>query len=140
MESSARIGRYMTCRHSDPINNPGCSSYKSPDEQLANLKKKFNITETPDASNFEVARVEKVGNHLVMEVIYPNCNKCSYEGHKIMVFLDVDLKDAITWRTIDPHFRDPNSKRTKKEAPSPAARFPANETGWADAIDYAVSR
>lgn len=92
---------------------------------------------TPDAERFEVVDMERVDRHVVLKVLYPNCQKCSYEGLKILVFLNVTEKDVVRWRRIDPHFRDPKVKLTIREAPSPAARFPATTEGWSDAIEFA---
>jgi hypothetical protein len=75
-----------------------------------------------------------------MKVLYPNCSKCAYEGNKVMVFLNVNEVDVLRWRKIDPHFRDPKTSRSSKEAPPPAARFPASKEGWADALAYANSK
>lgn len=140
----------MTCRHQDPVNNPECSSYRTPAQQYEKAKKaadllriKYGITDTPDAENFEIEEIEQVGKNLVVKAKYPNCAKCAYEGHKVMVFADVSLKDAIKWRTLDPHFRvDANDHKHAhpKAAPSPIARFPASAEGWADAIVYATSK
>jgi len=93
---------------------------------------------TPDNANYDIQRVERVGPHIVMEVLYPNCSKCSYEGRKVMVFLDVTEVQVLKWRKIDPHFSD--KQRAANEAPSPAARFPASDQGWADAVTYAWSK
>lgn len=137
----------MACRHEDPVNNPGCSSYRTPEQQLAQKKKqieeikqKFSLTDSPDNSNYEVDRVQAVGNYLVMRVTYPNCAKCAYEGNKVMVFEGVGMVDAIRWRQIDPHFRPLDATRPRTEAPSPIARFPANDKGWSDALRFAGER
>lgn len=89
----------------------------------------------PDKKNYSIVDVERVGPHVVLKVFYPNCSACSYEGNKVMVFLNILEKDILKWREIDPHFRGPTKIAT--EAPSPAARFPANAEGWSDAIAYA---
>lgn len=118
----------MVCRHS-----PGdttCSKY-------ANYPKYPNTSsKTPDPKNYSVLEVEEIGKALVMKVQYPNCERCSYEGTKVMVFLNTSLADAVKWKEIDPHFRDPSLKH-KTSAPSPSARFPASPEGWCDAISYA---
>lgn len=126
----------MTCRHS--ANDPDCSAngggfYSKPVESKA-------VPATPDKKNYEVMEAGRVGPHLVLRVKYPNCFACAYEGHKVMVFLHVTEVEALKWREIDPHFRDPKAKRQAHQAPPPAARFPANEDGWSDAIDYATRR
>jgi hypothetical protein len=95
------------------------------------------VPTTPDADLFEIVDIIDIGQHMVMKVKYPNCSNCAYEGQKIMVFLNVNWKDVIKWRKIDPHFRAPNSIRRATEAPSPAARFPGSPSGWNDAVAYA---
>ncbi len=58
-----------------------------------------------------------------------------------MVFLNVTEASALRWREINPHFRDPAvTSPVANVAPSPAARFPASEKGWQDAINYAKSK
>lgn len=95
------------------------------------------MSTTPDAEKFEIEEVERVGEHLVLKVRYPNCRKCAYEGNKVMVFLGVSEGQALKWKKIDPHFRDPSRPVSAREAPAPAARFPASKEGWADALVYA---
>lgn len=94
---------------------------------------------TPDSKNFAIQDSCRVGEHLVLQVKYPNCSSCAFEGSKIMVFLNVSERDVLMWREIDPHFRKVNGKKAK-EAPSPAARFPATSAGWADACAYAQTK
>lgn len=136
----------MTCRHQDRVNNPECSSYRTPEEQLADLDKqkgvvmeKFKLSDTPDAERFIVEDSHQYGNFLVLKVTYPSCKNCSYEGTKVMVFEGVALQDAIKWKKIDPHFssEDPSSPH---EAPGPIARFPASDEGWQTAVDFVRSR
>lgn len=134
----------MTCKHDDPINNPSCTSYRTPERQAADLAKareevmqRFNIPSTPDSANFDVEEVAEIGCHLVLKVRYPNCQKCSYEGAKVMVFANSSLKDAIRWKKIDPHFREPDVVPNHLTAPSPIARFPASKEGWDLAIAFA---
>lgn len=115
----------MTCHHGP--NDPECSKndrswgYSSP---------------TPDSSNYTIEEVEQVGPHLVLMVRYPNCSSCYHEGRKTMVFLNTTTTDALRWKKIDPHFRDPKLK-SKNQAPSPAARFPGTPEGFGDAVVYA---
>ena len=122
----------MTCRHAK--GDPNCSS-------SANYVGRYDsggyVPKTPDASNYTVEEIERVGPHLVLRVKYPNCANCNYEGNKIMVFLSVTEAQVLRWRKIDPHFRDPKRVCLPADAPSPAARFPGNAEGWADAIAYA---
>lgn len=136
----------MTCRHSDPINNPACSSYETPEEQLANLEKqkesvkaKFKLTDTPDSERFEIEDFAEIGEYFVVKASYPNCKNCSYEGVKVMVFQGVGVRDALKWRKIDPHFRE-TTPLTRAEAPGPIARFPASKEGWLDALSYAANK
>jgi hypothetical protein len=129
----------MTCHHS--AGDPNCSStqrHYETSRELEDLRKKIN---SPDSENFEVVQVEQIGKHMVLKVLYPNCEKCSYEGNKVMVFLNTSPADALLWKKIDPHFRD-NKRHAKlrQEAPSPEARFPASEKGWMDAIAYAKTQ
>jgi len=135
----------MTCRHTP--GDPDCSSYpqwkkeQADKKILANAKKLGigeELPETPDAERFEIVRDEMIGKHLVLTVQYPNCKNCSHEGRKTMVFLCVSYAEAFKWRRIDPHFRGP--QKTQREAPSPAARFPATDEGWADAVAYARNK
>lgn len=145
------------CRHSK--GDPNCSSTaggyadqererarylesekreKMDKEEIQRLRKEL---EGPDNSKYTVVEVEAVGKHLVMKVLYANCQKCSYEGNKVMVFLNTTPTQALFWKIIDPHFREPTKGLTKKnEAPGPAARFPASAEGWQDAINYASSK
>jgi len=95
---------------------------------------------TPDSENYEIITFKRVKEHLVLKVRYPNCSNCSYEGDKVMVFLDVEEKDVIMWKKIDPHFMDHTQKTDNKQAPAPAARFPASTQGWSDAVTYANGR
>ncbi len=81
--------------------------------------------------------MEVVGPHLVVKVLYPNCELCAYEGRKVLVFLNTSTLDALKWKKIDPHFRPPNPGKSHTEAPSPAARFPDTNEGWVDALTYA---
>lgn len=141
----------MTCRHS--ADDPNCSSNPNgfaaaqQRREDAEYRKKTMEKEqaelyarTPDVNKYEIEDVSRVGPHLVMKVKYPNCSKCAYEGSKVMVFLNVSETDALRWKRIDPHFRDPKAARLKHEAPAPAARFPASPDGWTDALVYAQGK
>lgn len=96
---------------------------------------------TPNPDQFDIEEIEQVGHHLVLKVKYPNCAKCAYEGLKVLVIEDVDIKDAIKWRRIDPHFVDDKAYRKDpskvKTAPSPSARFPGSPEGWKRAVAWA---
>lgn len=129
----------MTCHHKK--GDPGCSSTPGSAAHNAIYRRRDERTpKTPDSAKFEFEEVMQVGPHLIAKVRYPNCNKCSFEGVKVMVWLNVTPTDALRWRKIDPHFTDPKGTRPKTEAPGPAARFPASADGWADAQAYAKSK
>jgi hypothetical protein len=121
----------MTCRHSP--GDPACSSnrptYYDPP-----------APKTPDAEKYTIEDVARVGANLVLKVNYPNCVLCAYEGTKVLVFLNVTELEALRWKRIDPHFRAPSKVALATEAPSPAARFPASDEGWKDALEYAKAR
>lgn len=141
----------MICRHTK--GDPSCSSHPDHPDNPSNRRYETSApsvygspgfgyaaatVETPDSEKYTIERFERVGDHVVLDVLYPNCKKCAYEGHKVMVFLNVTEMQAMRWRIIDPHFRDAKKKlHSVAEAPSPAARFPASVEGWDDAIDYA---
>ena len=124
----------MTCRHKDRTNNPDCSSYIPMADREAKMRQRLRVeikkqieAESPNPADFDVLEAQEVGLHLVVKAQYPNCAKCSYEGVKVMVFLNATLKQAVRWRKLDPHFRD--VVVDAREAPSPAARFPASAEG-----------
>jgi hypothetical protein len=136
----------VTCRHSK--NDPACSS--SPEGQYRALREQeiYNERErkkreaeinarTPNPDQYEILKFSRIGPHVVLMVKYPSCTACAYEGNKVMVIFDVPEDRMIRWRRIDPHFRGPSKVFLATEAPSPAARFPASEEGWNDALDYA---
>lgn len=121
-------------------------------KMIAELKEEMARQRT-STTNYTIERVTRVGDHLVMQVRYPNCEHRAFEGLKTMVFLNVTETQALRWKSIDPHFRGPNRtqeaiakkqallldehRREQTEAPSPAARFPGDEAGWMDALTYA---
>ena len=121
----------MTCHHSP--NDSSCRSHRDYVEP-------YTAPEplTPDASNYEIEEIEEVELLLVLKIKYPNCKRCEYEGMKILV-VKATMKSALKWRKIDPHFRD-TKFLNDKECPSPLARFPGNEQGWKDAMEYAKSK
>jgi hypothetical protein len=124
----------MTCRHKD--GDPNCTT-RNPERmraQALSMVKRWAPDQSPDPSNYRVVKAHQAGTFLILEVKYPSCAKCAYEGNKVMVFDGVTAQEALIWTRIDPHFRDP-AKKTGEEAPSPVARFPASPTGWSYAID-----
>ena len=107
----------MTCRHAPGYHDRDYENHTPPAAA---------VPETPKASDYEIVEVRRVAAHLVVKVLYPNCRKCSYEGNKVIVFLNVTEPDVLRWREIDPHFRDPSKHTGTRTAPPPAARFPAS--------------
>lgn len=140
----------MTCKHAK--GDPNCGQTVGGTEYYATIQRERQnaVREmeaklaaqptTPDAERYVIEDSHREGPHLVLKVRYPNCSKCSYEGVKVLVFLDVNESAALRWRVIDPHFADPSVQRAPSEAPSPAARFPASASGWQDAIKYVRDR
>jgi hypothetical protein len=129
----------MTCRHRK--GDPSCSSH--PDNVRAHYREEqaraaAALPATPDSEKYSIEDVARFGPHLVLRVRYPNCARCSYEGVKVLVYLNVTEIQVLRWRKIDPHFRD--KPVSANEAPGPAARFPASKEGWADACAYARSK
>lgn len=128
----------MTCKHQK--GDPNCSSHPSHPDNPANRREREEDSMTPDKKKYQIVDAHRVGKHLVLKVLYPNCRNCSYEGNKVMVFFNVTELDVLKWAEIDPHFRNPKASRSSTQAPGPAARFPASDEGWRDAIDYATRK
>ena len=85
-------------------------------------------------NSFKIQGVEEIGNFLVLQILYPKCPACTFEGLKTLV-VEATIKQALFWRKADPHFRE--GPFLKNEMPSPAAIFPSTPTGLADAIAFA---
>lgn len=142
--------RIMICRCSSPAvhaqraANQDARRYAS--EEKENKKKVAELESeiqsmTVKADQYDIMEVERVGDHLVVKAKYPSCTRCSFEGVKVMVFLNVSEHDVVLWKRIDPHFRVPRDAELQgRNAPSPAARFPASAEGWRDAVSYAKSK
>lgn len=127
----------MTCRHKD--GDPACTT-RNPaamKEHARAMSARWDPPTTPDSENYDIVHAESRGRYLILEVQYPSCDKCAYEGRKLMVFIDIDVHAALQWKCIDPHFRDPAVAVDSRSAPSPVARFPATLAGWTDALAYA---
>lgn len=122
----------MVCRHAPGDLN--CTT-RYPQYNYHEPVKEVKIeVNAPDPFDWEILESQEVGKHLVLKVKYPNCKKCAFEGTKILVYLNTAPITALKWKKIDPHFR--NGPFKTNEAPSPAARFPATNEGWQDAIEY----
>ena len=140
----------MTCRHKP--GDPNCTSGNHPDFLRNKAMRDYqrwvigNPTnpgdplqhKDPDNREYTILDAEERGPHLVLKVEYPSCPRCTFEGVKVIVFPNCTLKDAILWKQIDPHFRE-QALDVLRVAPSPAARFPATDEGWRDALQYATS-
>ena len=50
---------------------------------LRKAKKQQRDALTPDANNYEVQEFHRVGKHVVIRVLYPNCTLCAYDGNKV---------------------------------------------------------
>ena len=117
----------------EPYSDPYRPKYKDPIDR-SNWNYETPVAkpvETPDSKNYTIEEINVIGPHIVMKVKYPNCKKCSYEGLKVLVFLNLPLLSVVKWKTIDPHFNDnTGGARDQTMAPSPSARFPGSDEGW----------
>lgn len=112
----------MTCRHDK--GDPRCTAQGGG----------WSLPVTPDKNKFKIVKVHEGEGYLILKVQYPNCDKCAYEGNKVLVFRGIKAVDALFWDELDPHFRPPRPGKVERIAPSPIARFPSSDQGWADAI------
>lgn len=76
----------------------------------------------PNPENFDITRIELIGDYMVVKVNYPDCT--NYEGNKIMVYKDITVKELSSAKILDPHFFEGNGVK------SPIARFEPTEEGW----------
>lgn len=95
-----------------------CSSYdiKKPKLQDCN----------PNPNRYNIRKSLVIGKYLIIRIEYPDCK--NFEGEKILVYHNIDLKDLLAQKAIDPHF----SESTKFY--SPIARFIPTSVGWEMAI------
>lgn len=115
----------MVCRHP-----PGYHEGDYNSGEITRLQNEIARL-TPSPKDYEILDVVHVDRHLIVKAKYPSCNK---NCDKVMVFLNTTPLDALKWKAIDPHFG--SRDKSPNAAPSPAARFPATDTGWKDAIAY----
>jgi hypothetical protein len=128
----------MTCKHEE--GKPGCQTHlfkvREAEAFLAREEKRKQergeMSSTPDSKKFRIESITRHFNYLLLEVSYPNCAKCSYEGRKLLVYYKVNEIDIHQWDEIDPHFREP-VLQSLRVAPPPIARFPASDEGRSDA-------
>lgn len=76
----------------------------------------------PNPDNWKILEHKQFDEYLVVEIRYPDCT--NYEGVKILVYKDMDLKTLRKQKKIDPHFSE------NKDFKSPIARFEPTEDGW----------
>ena len=83
----------------------------------------------PNPNIFEIINIAEIGNHLLVEIKYPNCN--NFEGNKILLYLGLNAEQFKKFKTIDPHFSDNENYK------SPFARFRPTQQGWCSALEFA---
>lgn len=116
------------CRHGP--GDPNCSSNRR--TEYVYVDKPSKEPKTPDSKKFKLIDIKEINGNLVVKLLYPNCSKCSYEGNKVLVYLNKTIKDFVFWSTIDPHFRENKFFPQSTEAPGPDARFPASKVSYAE--------
>jgi hypothetical protein len=79
-----------------------------------------NPNPNPNPLNFIVKRTKRIGDYVIAEINYPDCD--NFEGNKILMWDGVDETFIKNLREIDPHFT--NNKY------SPIARFKPTKEGW----------
>jgi len=117
----------------DRYDEPRQVLYISEDPSSARYKEKKRSDKklpNPDPNNYKILQGHQIGDFLVLKIRYPDCT--NYEGIKILLYKDVDIKTLLKQRKIDPHF----SENTHYK--SPLARFEPTEYGWRCAIRMAM--
>lgn len=85
----------------------------------------------PNPYRFRVERTLLVGgHHTVAEVTYPDAS--SYEGRKILLYLNTWPEVVRDAKSLDPHFSKPDGVHLV-----PFARFEPTEAGWNAAVKMA---
>jgi len=80
------------------------------------------FTPSPKIENYDIIKSTQIGDNLVVFVNYKDVT--NYEGDKIMVYENCNLKKLVEQELIDPHFS------LNKNMYSPVARFEPTEQGW----------
>lgn len=75
----------------------------------------------PKPNNYIIKKYYSIKNNLVVVINYPDCT--NYEGDKVLVYSNVNIKELKEQKLIDPHFS--NNKKFK----SPFARFEPTQFG-----------
>lgn len=86
----------------------------------------YKTLPNPDPKNFKIKDFMEVGKYLVAKVHYPDAT--NFEGLKVMVFEEMDIRKLINLSEIDPHF--------SKDKGAPIARFKPDDIGWQNAIMF----
>jgi hypothetical protein len=129
----------MTCRHGP--NDITCSSHPDYYDYSVRTAPAQTDPVTPDKKLFKIINITPISatwdtsGLIILEVRYPNCSSCSFEGTKILL-VSAKLSHIHTWTEIDPHFSD--KVRGATCCPSPIARFPANKKELAIAVAKSI--
>lgn len=99
-----------------------CPGIKYDESGFKQFRRKNKKLPNPDPKNFVIEQHYECGNYVVLLVKYPDCT--NYEGKKILLYQDVDLKNLKKQKSLDPHFSE------NKKFHSPIARFQPTEEGW----------
>lgn len=86
----------------------------------------------PDSSRYRIDTFKKIDKFLIVWIVYPNCT--NYEGQKILVYQNIEMRDLLNQKLVDPHF----SNNTKYH--SPIARFVPTNEGWEMAKRFARAK
>lgn len=90
-------------------------------------------TGNPDPNNYKILDFNVCHKSVVLKIKYLDCT--NYEGSKILVYRNIDLRTVLTQSNgIDPHFNKPS-----KGSVYPFARFEPTEDGWKAALALAAS-
>jgi hypothetical protein len=81
----------------------------------------------PDPYNFSIQKYLSIGRFVIAKINYPNCT--NYEGNKILIFENLDVKTLLKQHHIDPHFCNTGCT-------SPIARFKPTDDGWNMAVIF----
>ena len=74
----------------------------------------------PNPSRFKILQTFVWNNHILVRVKYPDCT--SYEGEKLLLYLNTSLEQIAREKFLDPHFSD-------KPGLYPNARFEPTDRG-----------
>ena len=96
------------------------SSFDPPRQEI--IKKEVYYSPSPALENYTIVRHEQFGQNLVVKIKYKDVP--NYEGNKIMVYKNCDIKTLKEQKLIDPHFSENEEKH------SPFARFEPTQHGW----------